>query len=108
MEESECDPATLGLVVTAYTKYLKITDILLSHSLDDLDTLPRTSEFDGIHRPPALQASTHGTVIVAYVVLLADQPSVALKPWRKGTWAGQSRLPPRDRDRKGDVPAHAA
>lgn len=86
LEESECDPATLGLVVTAYTKYLKITDILLSHSLDNLDTLPRTCEFDGIHRPAALQASTHGTVIVAYVVLLADLPPVALKPWRKGTW----------------------
>lgn len=86
VDESECDPAALGLVVTAYAKYLRIIDILLCHSLDDLDTLPRTREFAGIHRPAALQASTHGTVIGAYIVLLADQPPVALKPWRKGTW----------------------
>lgn len=86
VEETGCEPASLGLVVTAYTKYLRITDILLCHSLDDLDTLPRTREFAGVHRTAALQASTHGTVIVAYVALLADQPPVPLKPWRKGTW----------------------
>ncbi|MCY4194508.1 MAG: hypothetical protein OXF04_09485 [bacterium] len=86
IEESECDPTALGLVVTAYTKYLKITDTLVRHGLDDLETVPRTREFTGIDRPAALQASTHGTIIVAYVVLLADQPPAARKPWRKGTW----------------------
>lgn len=80
------DPNALDLLATAYTSYLKITDIFFRHSLSDLSSLPRSLDLSGTKRPDALRASTHGAVVTVYIVLRCDQPPESLKPWRKGTW----------------------
>ena len=78
-----------ALLVTAYTPYLKITNDLLHHRLDQLDSLPRIKSFRK-ERPDALRASTHGAVVTAYVVLVSDLERRALEPWRKGTWLART------------------
>jgi len=86
IEYSNINSDALDLLATAYTSYLKITDIFFRHRLSDLNSLPRSLDLSGARRPNALQASTHGTVVTVYIVLRCDQSPEPLKPWRKGTW----------------------
>ena len=76
----------LALLVTASTFYLKITD-MVEHSLADLSVLPRVID---LAEARALQASTSGAVVHAYVVLSKTLPRQPLKPWRKGAWLARS------------------
>ena len=80
------EPDAAALVVTAYTGYLKITDVLVSRPVSTIDALARESVFHHPDRPRALDASTHGATITAYLVLRRDIERVTLRPWRKGTW----------------------
>lgn len=78
-------PQTASLVVTAYTPYLKMTDILIMLPVSQIDSLKRECVFHP-ERPRALQASTHGAVVTAYLVLNRNLSPKPLRPWRKGTW----------------------
>lgn len=79
----------LGLVVLIYTRYLQIADIPCCVPLSECASIPRLLSF-AEHRPRALQASTHGAVISAHVVLLQKQTKRPLRPWRKGTWLAKA------------------
>ncbi len=74
-----------ALVVTAYTNYLKITDVLVNRPVCQIDALEREACFHQPERPKALQASTHGATVTAYLVLSRSIKRVPLRPWRKGT-----------------------
>lgn len=80
------DPSELDLLATAYTSYLKITDIFFCHPLSELNTLQSSLKLSSAKRPDALQASTHGAVVTLYIVLRRDLSPEPLTPWRKGTW----------------------
>ena len=82
----DIEPEAATLVVTAYTRYLKITDILVNHPVSRIDALERESVFHHSNRPRALQASTHGAMVTAYLVLSRNIKRAPLRPWRKGTW----------------------
>lgn len=81
----------LGLVVVASSGYLKIADICFQVPLDKCEGLARTASFAEC-RPRALQASTHGASVEAYIVLLGEQRRDGLKPWRRGTWLAHSKF----------------
>lgn len=83
--ESGISPSQLGLVVTVYSGFLKMADICYQARLSDCSSLERLVPFSEC-RPRALQASTHGATVSAYVALLQRQERRALQPWRKGTW----------------------
>lgn len=85
IKDSGIDPAALGLVVVAYSRYLQLADICFALPLDALETLERTHSFVQC-RPRALQASTSGARLFAYVALLTEQEQAPLRPWRKGHW----------------------
>lgn len=85
------------LVVTAYTNYLKITDVLLLQPVDKIDTLQRVSSFDGADCGRALQARIHGAELTAYLVLSRDIEQKPLRPWRKGTWLARANFQIRTR-----------
>ena len=87
--ESEIAAADLGLVVVASSRYLRIADICFQVPLDKCDGLARTASFADC-RPRALQASTSGAAVTAYIVLLREQQRSGLKPWRRGTWLART------------------
>lgn len=82
----------LSILVIVSTSYLKITDIVLQHSLNDLETLPRILNLTETGRPRALQASTTGATIDAYLVRTESTRPKPLHPWRKGTWLARVRF----------------
>lgn len=84
------EPEAATLVVTAYTSYLKITDILVNHPVSRIDALDRESVFHHSNRPKAMQASTHGATVTAYLVLSRNIKRAPLRPWRKGTWLART------------------
>ena len=122
IKDSGADPATLGLVVVAYSRYLQLADVCFVLPLDTLELLERVHSFAQC-RPRALQASTNGARLFAYVALLTEQEQAPLRPWRKGHWlarvdfrihvaeseASIFRPTPLDeaRRRELDLPAHA-
>jgi len=83
---ADLGPGLLSLLVTAYTPYLKHTDIAAHHPLTDRD-LPRVIELAGTR---ASQATTSGFTVRAYVVLNQTLPRQPLTPWRKGTWLARA------------------
>ncbi len=85
VEDSGVDPAALGLVVVAYSRYLQLADVCFILPLNALETLERVHSFAPC-RPRALQASTSGVRLFAYVAILAEQEQAPLRPWRKGHW----------------------
>ena len=89
VHQSGIAAADLGLVVVASSAYLKIADVCFQAPLDEGDGLARTTSFAEC-RPRALQASTHGSVVSAYVVLLREQERGDLRPWRRGTWLARA------------------
>ena len=82
----DIEPDAATLVVTAYTSYLKITDILVNRPVSRIDALKRESVFHNSDRPRALQASTHGATVTAYLALSRNIERAPLRPWRKGIW----------------------
>lgn len=81
----DIEPDAAALVVTAYTSYLKITDVLINRPVSQIGALERALFFHQPERPRALQASTHGAVVTAYLVLSRSIKRAPLRPWRKGT-----------------------
>lgn len=89
VDESGIPASELGLIVTAYSSYLKIVDVCLQVPLSDCASVERTTSFAKC-RPRALYASTHGATLSAYVALLSQQERRALRPWRKGAWLARA------------------
>ena len=90
LRRNAIDPKAASLVVTAYTGYLKIADILIDHPIDQLHSLSRHYVFNHPNRPRALSASTHGATITAYLLLRQNIKRKPLRPWRKGTWVARA------------------
>lgn len=85
--EAESIPLdAVALVAIAYTRYLKISNILVNCPLNEIDTFQCEHVFHGSDRPKALKASTHGATITVYLVLRRNIRRKPLRPWRKGTW----------------------
>ncbi len=89
---SGLDHKLLSIVVTAYTVYLKMTDVIYNQPLTDLDALPQVVELTGHQTPRALQASSSGAEVNVYLVLTEELLEKPLCPWRKGTWLTRTRF----------------
>ena len=89
VNESGIPASELGLIVTAYSSYLKIVDVCFQAPLSDCASVKRITSLAEC-RPRALYASTHGATLSAYVALLAPQEQQALRPWRKGAWLARA------------------
>lgn len=79
---SNLGPGLLSLLVTASTAYLKYTDPVAIRSLTD-QHLPRVVD---LSESRAVQSTTSGFTVRAYLVLNQSLPRRPLQPWRKGTW----------------------
>lgn len=85
------EPVAASLIVTAQAPYLKLTDVVVSHPLSELPSLPRRLTLRGTGGPAALWANTHGAVITAYVALDREMPEAgSLRPWLRGTWLARA------------------
>lgn len=91
VKESGISPSQLGLVVTAYSGFLKMVDVCYLARLSDCSSLERLVPLSEC-RPRALQASTHGATVSAHIALLQQQERRALQPWRKGTWLARAQF----------------
>lgn len=87
------DPSHLCLVVVARSSYLKLSEVVYSHSLDDVAAIDRRVELgvrpDGSRRD-AFSADTHSATVDAYVVLLRSLPRNALRPHRQAAWLARA------------------
>lgn len=89
--KNQIEPDAASLIVTAHAPYLKLTDLVVSHPLSELRSLPRKLPLRDRRGPAALWANSHGAVITAYVVLNREMPHAdRLRPWRKGTWLARA------------------
>ena len=89
--ESDLPPDALALVVTATSRYLGFVDVLVAHSLDDLDELEPTLDLRA-ERPDAAawRTSARGCRVDAYLLLSRALPEEPLRPWRKGVWLSRA------------------
>ena len=90
--KSGINHSLLSILVTISTSYLKITDIVWTHSLVDLESIPRILNLNERGRPRALQACITGATIDVYLVRTETAQPRALHPWRKGTWLARTRF----------------
>ena len=89
VHQSGIPASQLGLIVVASSRYLHIADIVYRLPLAQCDELPRLHSLKEC-RPRALQASTHGAEVSAYIALLQNRDQAPLQPWRKGTWLART------------------
>ncbi|WP_420610541.1 hypothetical protein [Candidatus Poriferisodalis sp.] len=86
------------LVVAARSGYLKSSEVVYCHSLDDpsaLARVPRLDESGTGERREVFRAATHGVTVDCYLALARTLPSdqrVPLVPWRIGTWLSHARF----------------
>lgn len=89
--ESSLPPDSLALVVTATSRYLGFVDVLVVHSLDDLDELEPEMDLRA-EKPDAAawRTSTRGCRVDAYLLLSRALHEEPLRPWRKGVWLSRA------------------
>ncbi|WP_419840556.1 hypothetical protein [Candidatus Poriferisodalis sp.] len=86
------------LVVAARSGYLKSSEVVYSHSLDDPSALmrvPRLDEAGTGERREVFRAATHGVTVDCFLALARTLPAdqrVPLVPWRIGTWLSHARF----------------
>lgn len=92
------------LVVAARSGYLKSSEVVYCHSLDDpsaLTRVPRLDESQAGERREVFRAATHGVTVDCYLALaqtLSPDQRVPLVPWRIGTWLSHARFRVRCRE----------
>ena len=86
------------LVVAARSGYLKSSEVVYCHSLDDPSSLmrvPRLDEAGTGERREVFRAATHGVTVDCFLALARTLPAdqrVPLVPWRSGTWLSHARF----------------
>jgi len=90
-EEAGIDPDSLALVVIGTSAFLRVAEVLLSHSLSELASLEPRVELSHLPKWSSLKTPFSGFSIEVYLLLRKHLPKRPLKPHRKGTWLARSR-----------------
>jgi hypothetical protein len=80
-------PAMMGVVVVAYSRYLKLAEVLNIVPMADLE---RVTTLGGDSSAKPFQAPHHGCDLSVYIALLEERPRRSFEPWRKGTWLART------------------
>lgn len=82
----------LSLVVVGSSSYLKLSEVVLDHSLANLTRLTRISDLTTSIRPQAFSAPFSGFSVDAYLLLTRSLEPKPLRPYLRGTWIATSRF----------------
>lgn len=87
IKDLEIDPANAALLVQVRSRYLGMTEELLRHPLNDLDSLQRICAFPECK---GFRAAHRGFVVTAWILLSRSIDRRSARPWRKGTWLAKA------------------
>lgn len=91
--EAEIPLEDIELVTVASTPFLRVSEIVFRHPLQELDTLPRSVPLiQGPRRPRAFSAPHNGFRVDSFLALARSRQRVPLRPFRKGTWLSRARF----------------
>jgi hypothetical protein len=83
------DPRSIGLLIIASSSYLKLAQIVICESIDEVSRLVDLGT-DPVADP--FLATHHGCDIEVSLVLLEQAAMSDFEPWRKGTWLARSKF----------------
>ena len=87
------DGSNLCLIVVARSPYLKLSEVVYSRPLDDVEAIERRVELDvwpDGSRRDVFRANTHGATVETYVVLRHSLPRNSLRPHQRAVWLARA------------------